>query len=105
MIRVLSPPSRRAAADLDTGAQTGITRVAGMPASQAARATPRAWFPALAATTPGVSDGSRESTLLAAPRILKEPVFWRFSSLERTRPPKRAERGGSSTSGVRYAIR
>src|SRR3970282_2113375 len=105
MMRVFSPPSRWAAADFDTGAHTGITRVAGIPASFAARATPRAWFPALAAMTPETRVRSRERTLLAAPRILNDPEFWRFSSLERTLPPARSDNGASSTSGVAYASR
>src|SRR5512146_816460 len=105
MIRVYSPPSRWADADLETGAHTGITRVAGMPAARAARATPRAWFPALAAITPCTAWGSRERTLFAAPRILNEPDTWRFSSLERTFPPNVSDRGSSSTRGVGYASR
>src|SRR4030042_778552 len=102
MMRTFSPPSRWAPAHLDTGAQRGITRVAGIPASFAARATPRAWFPALAAMTPKIRVRSRESTLLAAPRILKAPEFWGFSNLERILPPNLADRGVSSTRGVEY---
>ncbi len=103
-MRAVTPPSRCAAAHLETGDQRGITRTAGIPASFAARATPRAWFPALAAITPWTRVRSRESTLLAAPRILNDPEYCRFSSLERILPPNREERGVSSTRGVAYAI-
>jgi hypothetical protein len=62
-------------------------------------------FTALAVMTPFTRFRSRESSLLAAPRILNDPVFCRFSSLERTFPPNRRDSGASSTSGGAYASR
>ena len=53
------------------------------PASdRAAHATPWAMFPAEAVSTPRRSCSSdRRAMALAAPRILNEPIGWRFSSL------------------------
>ena len=57
------------------------------------RRPPRPWLPALAATTPRRrSSGESCRSRLAAPRSLKEPVIWRFSSLTKTRAPVSAER-------------
>lgn len=59
-----------------------MTIVAGMPKRFAAQATPWAWFPAEEATTgPRLPLSMSEAILLLAPRILKEPVFCRFSHL------------------------
>ena len=68
--------------------------VAGMPSSRAAQATAWPWLPALAATTPAArSAGVSVASLLTAPRILNEPVRWRFSALSADRRPvSRAER-------------
>ncbi len=55
--------------------------VAPTPASRAAQATACAWLPALAATTPAARWASPSvDSLLTAPRILNEPVRWRFSA-------------------------
>ena len=62
--------------------------VAGMPASRAAQATACPWLPALAATTPAARSASPSvAIVLYAPRILKEPVRWRFSALRKTWRP------------------
>ena len=47
-----SAPYSRVAATLGRGAPTGMKTVERTPSSEEARATPCAWFPALAATTP-----------------------------------------------------
>jgi hypothetical protein len=62
-----------------------MNTVAGWPVREAASATPCAWFPADAATT-GTPGGRREMVLYA-PRILNEPVRWRFSALRWTSRP------------------
>ena len=62
--------------------------VALIPASRAAHATAWPWFPALAATTPArFSLSESEAILLTAPRILNDPVRWRFSALRLTCRP------------------
>ena len=62
--------------------------VAWIPASRAAQATACAWFPALTATTPAARSSSvRVATQLTAPRILNEPVRWRFSAFSHTSRP------------------
>src|SRR5579864_2049081 len=58
------------------------------PISRAAHATACPWLPALAATT---SLASRVEMRLYAPRILNEPVRWRFSVLSRTSRPTSRE--------------
>ena len=45
-------PYPRVAVSLGSGAPTGMYTLAAMPSSWAASATPWAWLPALAATTP-----------------------------------------------------
>ncbi len=50
--RTTSAPYERVAATLGSGAPAGMTTVALVPSAEAARATPWAWLPALAATTP-----------------------------------------------------
>ncbi len=47
-----SAPYPRVARSFGTGTPSGMKIVAGMPSAWAARATPCAWFPAEAATTP-----------------------------------------------------
>ena len=75
--------------------------VAGMPSCCAASATPCAWLPAEAATTPRARSArvSRESRW-DAPRILNEPVRCRFSSLRKTGTPSRSVRCWDLSSGV-----
>jgi hypothetical protein len=76
-------------------------RIAGTPRLPAAAATACAWLPALAATTPFWSD-SRGSLRMAltAPRILNEPVSWRFSVFRKTRGSPGAARASAGSNGV-----
>ncbi len=70
------------AATFGSGARSGMTTVAEAPSSPAANATPCAWFPALAATTPRARSASDiRAILVYAPRTLNDPVRWRFSHL------------------------
>ena len=67
--------------------------VAVIPASRAAQATAWPWLPALAATTPALRSSSPSvAIVLYAPRILNEPVRWRFSALRKTWRPLRREK-------------
>src|SRR3954454_11690185 len=78
--------------------------VARTPISRAARATPCAWLPAEAATTPRARSSSvRCDIRVYAPRTLKEPVRWRFSHLRSTWLPVSAESQRDSSIGVRTA--
>jgi hypothetical protein len=66
--------------------------VALAPSSRAAQATAWPWLPALAATTPARFSGSESVAILfTAPRILNEPVRWRFSAFSDTSRPTRRE--------------
>ena len=70
------------ASSLMAGAVSGATTVQGTPSCRARQATPCAMFPADAVSTPRrSSSGFRRARALAAPRILNEPIGWRFSSL------------------------
>ena len=70
--------------------------VAAIPASRAAQATAWPWLPALAATTPAARSAAvSEAIVFTAPRILNEPVRWRFSAFSCTvRPGEPRERLG-----------
>src|SRR5918999_2465260 len=75
--------------------------VAFTPPSRAASATACPWLPALAVTTPAARSASdRVATRLAAPRILKEPVRWRFSALRNTGRPLRRPSVSEEETGV-----
>src|SRR4051794_9181142 len=75
--------------------------VAVRPSSWAASATPCAWLPALAATTPrAFSSGDSRLIRVYAPRILKEPARCRFSHLRYTGPPTRSDSARLYSSGV-----
>src|SRR4051794_36679850 len=75
--------------------------VAVRPSSWAASATPCAWLPALAATTPrAFSSGDSRLIRVYAPRILNEPARWRFSHLRCTGPPTRSDSARLYSSGV-----
>src|SRR5688572_14730540 len=78
--------------------------VARTPASRAAQATACPWLPALAVTTPAARSASESVAIrLNAPRILNEPVRWRFSAFSHTgRPHSRATVSEEKT-GVRRA--
>jgi hypothetical protein len=80
-------------------AVSGITITAGRPNLEAAYATPCAWFPADAATTPRALPWT-ERTLKRAPRTLKAPVFCRFSYLRKTLAPASLEKVALSLTGV-----
>src|SRR6266704_52085 len=75
-------------------AVTGTTTVAGNPSRCAAQATPSAWLPLDAVTTPSPPPATDRAA--SAPRTLNEPVGWKLSSLSRTPAP----RPGLGTSGV-----
>ena len=94
-------PNRRVACTLLKDAVSGMTIVAWMPRRWALMATPCAWLPALAATTPRLrSSGVSSANLFAAPRSLNEPVRCRFSSLKCTRAPQISLNGSESGHGV-----
>src|SRR4051794_18053538 len=103
--KTTSAPYPRVAFSLGIGAPSGMNTVALIPSACAARATPCAWLPADAATTPrAFSSGERRDIRVYAPRILKEPARWRFSHLSFTGLPVRAESQRDSSMGVRRAI-
>src|SRR5919108_2818837 len=78
--------------------------VASTPASRAAQATAWPWLPALAATTPARrSDSESAATVLTPPRILNEPVRWRFSAFSSTSRPARRESVSDANTGVTRA--
>src|SRR3954453_5693365 len=70
------------------------------PISRAAHATAWPWFPALAATT---SSASSVEMRLYAPRILNEPVRWRFSAFSFTSRPTSRESVSEAYTGVTRA--
>ena len=64
------------------GAWSGTTTAQGMPSRRAFQAAPCAILPALATRTPLASSAFDIALIaLAAPRILNDPMGWRFSSL------------------------
>ena len=78
--------------------------VACMPSSRAAHATAWPWLPALAATTPAArSSGDSVASVLTAPRILNEPVRWRFSALSTSSRPISRESDADVYTGVTRA--
>src|SRR5664279_5154191 len=85
-------------------APTGMNTWAVDPTRDAASATPCAWFPADAATTPAARSlaVSREIRTYA-PRILNEPVRCRFSHLRNTGPATAAASGRDDSIGVYLA--
>ena len=79
-----------------------MTTTAEQPASRAAHATAAAWLPAETVTRPRARSASgSDSTLLSAPRALKEPVFWKLSHFRKSRTPARSPSRTEDTSGVR----
>ena len=89
----VSPPYDRVASIFAIGASCGMKIVALIRASRAAHATAWPWLPALAATTPARRSSSASvAIVLYAPRILNEPVRWRFSALRKTWRPLRREK-------------
>ena len=68
---------------------------------RAAFATARPWLPALAATSPSLARSPTASTLLSAPRSLKEPVRCRHSPFSDTGPRASSPRSSETIMGVR----
>ncbi len=99
-----SAPYSCVAATFGSGAPTGMNTVERTPRREEARATPCAWLPALAATTPAARcSGRRPEMRTYAPRSLKEPVRWRFSHLKWIGEPVRAVRCRLPSIGVTRA--
>ena len=97
------PPRRSIAASFAAGAVSGAITVQGIPRSRAHQATPCAMLPADAVSTPRASCcGGMFAIALAAPRILKDPIGWRFSSFSQISAG--ASWTLSRTSGVLSAI-
>src|SRR5581483_12031492 len=87
---------------LAAGASDGTNTVQGTPKACAAAARPAPWLPALEATTPWArAAGPSCATTFIAPRTLNEPVRCSHSHLSHTSPPRKSERPGDRTSGVR----
>jgi hypothetical protein len=98
-------PCSRAAATFASGASVGTKTSQATPRARAAAATPWAWLPAEAQTTPAAQPASPSAaSFAAAPRTLKDPVRWRFSALRTTSPPARSEKVRDERTGVRRAI-
>ena len=94
-------PYARVAANFAIDAPTGMYTVAVQPSIAAASATPCAWLPALAATTPLARSASVSRAILVyAPRILNEPVRCRFSHLRYAGPPTSRLSGRDDSIGV-----
>lgn len=102
--RTAAAPRARTASTLIVGVTTGMTIVAGTPSVWAASATPCAWFPADAATTPAArrAAGAR-AIMLYAPRSLNEKTGCVSSRLSSTVAPRRADRRGAASRGVSFA--
>ena len=83
---------------LGSGAPSGMKTVARVPSRPAASATPWAWLPALAATTPRARSSSESRAIRAyAPRTLYEPARCTFSHLSQIGTPSdRRQRPRSS---------
>src|ERR1700675_2167480 len=80
-----------------------MTIQAGMPRQRAASDRAAAWFPEDGATTPREASSSlNEKTAFVAPRILKEPVFCRFSHLKKRLAPAISSSEEQVTTGVRW---
>src|SRR6516164_8523163 len=78
-----------------------MTTVAVVPSSAAAKATPCAWLPALAATTPRARSAAVSLLIRTyAPRALNDPVRCRFSHFRYTGPPSLSESTRECSSGV-----
>src|ERR1035437_10994562 len=88
------PPKRSTARILVAGAVSGATIVAATPMRRAQKATPCAILPAEAVSTPRSRRWGRSRAItLAAPRILKEPIGWRFSNFSQTSAGGTGEQG------------
>ena len=99
-------PWPRAASAFAIGASAGTNTSQRTPRAAAAAASPCAWLPADAATTPFAQPASPSAaSFAAAPRTLNEPVRWRFSAFSTTVPPARSEIVRVDSTGVRLATR
>src|SRR6185503_15973541 len=76
----------------------------GTPRACAACAHAHAWLPALPAVTPRAQRSPRAASLFSAPRILNEPVRWRFSAFSTTSVPARRLTVSDGTTGVCRAM-
>src|SRR5579859_5375752 len=78
---------------------------AGMPRSDAARASAAAWLPEECVTTPFAASSSvSRNTALVAPRALKAPTFCKFSHLKCRRLPAIASSTSLVITGVRWIL-
>ena len=88
----MSAPYVRVASTFAIGASCGMKIRAFAPTSRAAHATACPWLPALAATTPAARSAALSVEMrLYAPRILNEPVRWRFSAFRCSSRPTSPE--------------
>src|ERR1039457_5214777 len=98
---MMSAPYDLVASILGSGAPSGMITVALAPSRAAAKATPWAWLPALAATTPRARSASVSREIRRyAPRALNDPVRCRFSHFRKTGPPRRSDSTRERSSGV-----
>src|SRR4051812_30867650 len=77
-------PSARQPSTFDSGASTGMNTSHRTPRVRAACAHAQPWLPALPAVTPRAQRSPRAASLFSAPRILNDPVRWRFSAFRTT---------------------
>ena len=73
----------------EIGASVGMNTSQGTPRERAACAHAQAWLPALPAVTPRRQPSPSAASLFSAPRILNDPVRWRFSAFRTTSVPVR----------------
>src|ERR1700722_1894075 len=82
-----------------------MNTVALMPSGAAEKATPWAWLPALATTTPLARSSSvSRASRVNPPRALKDPVRCRFSHFRYTGPPSFSDSTLDRSSGVREIV-
>src|SRR5260370_39473155 len=87
------------------GAFWGRTTQAGTPRHEEAQATAAPWLPLEWVTMPFATSFSvRERMAFEAPRILKEPVFCRFSHLKKSCAPVMAFKDAEVRIGVRWIL-
>src|SRR5260370_34248993 len=87
------------------GAFFGMTIQAGTPRHAATQATAAPWLPLDRVTMPfDTSFSVRERMAFEAPRVLKEPVFCRFSHLKKSCAPLMPFREAEVRIGVRRIL-
>src|SRR3954470_9237407 len=101
--RCTTAPSSLQPSTFDSGASTGMKTSHGTPRARAAWASAQAWLPALPPVTPRAHESPSAASLFSAPRILNEPVRWRFSAFSATSPPARCVRVSDGSTGVSLA--